>query len=244
MIKSLSIIFPVFNEELRLKSSFNHILLFLKKKQYFKIEIIFIDDGSIDNSYALIKNFINMFKKYKTPNKVKIKVIKSKKNLGKGYALKLGVQNAKHDWILTADIDQSVPLSQICKWLEKKLVNNKYLVYFGSRTHKKSVVKRDFFRKLLGDIMSLLVITILGIKYFDTQCGYKLYKKSLAKIIFSKIKSFGFEHDLEIVLLLKLKKIEIKELPVKWMHKKNSSLNILIDPIKMFFGIFVIRFRF
>ena len=185
-----------------------------------------------------------MFKKYKTPNKVKIRVIKSKKNLGKGYALKLGVQNAKHDWILTADIDQSVPLSQICKWLEKKLVNNKYLVYFGSRTHKKSVVKRDLFRKLLGDIMSLLVITILGIKYFDTQCGYKLYKKSLAKIIFSKIKSFGFEHDLEIVLLLKLKKIDIKELPVKWIHKKNSSLNILIDPIKMFFGIFVIRFRF
>ena len=132
MIKSLSIIFPVFNEELRLKSSFNHILIFLKKKQYFKIEIIFVDDGSIDNSYVIIKKFINMFKKYNSPNKVKIKVIKSKKNLGKGYALKLGVQNAKHDWILTADIDQSVPLSQICKWLEKKLVNNKYFVVFNS----------------------------------------------------------------------------------------------------------------
>ena len=54
MIKSLSIIFPVYNEELRLKSSFNHIRSFLKKKKKFKTEIIFSDDGSQDNSYNLI----------------------------------------------------------------------------------------------------------------------------------------------------------------------------------------------
>ena len=60
MIKSLSIIFPVFNEESRLKSSFNHILSFLKKKKTFKIEIIFVDDGSNDNTYNLIKQFINI----------------------------------------------------------------------------------------------------------------------------------------------------------------------------------------
>ena len=43
MIKSLSIIFPVFNEELRLNSSFNHIKSFLKKEKKLKIEIIFVD---------------------------------------------------------------------------------------------------------------------------------------------------------------------------------------------------------
>ena len=58
MIKSLSIVFPVFNEELRLRSSFNHILSFLKRKKNFKIEIIFVDDGSGDNSYSLIKKFV------------------------------------------------------------------------------------------------------------------------------------------------------------------------------------------
>jgi glycosyltransferase involved in cell wall biosynthesis len=46
MIKSLSIIFPVFNEESRLKSSFRHIASFLKMKKKLKIEIIFVDDGS------------------------------------------------------------------------------------------------------------------------------------------------------------------------------------------------------
>ena len=61
---------------------------------------------------------------------------------------------------------------------------------------------------------------------------------------FSKIKNHGFEHDVEIVLLLKSKNIEIKELPVKWKNKKNSSLNIFLDPIKMLLGIFLIRFRY
>ena len=115
MIKSLSIIFPVFNEGLRLKSSFSHIKIFLKKEKKLKPEIIFVDDGSEDNSYDLIYKFINNFK---SKNKVKFKIIRSKDNLGKGAALKLGVKKATHDWILTTDIDMSVSLFQISKWIK------------------------------------------------------------------------------------------------------------------------------
>ena len=240
MIKSLSIIFPVFNEELRLKSSFSHIASFLKKKKNLKIEIIFIDDGSKDNSYNLITGFIQNLK---TSNRIKIKVIKSKRNLGKGSALKLGVKKAKHDWILTSDIDMSVSLFQFSNWIEKKLIHRKYFVYFGSRTHEKSIVKKNILRNVLGDIMRFFISTILNIKMRDTQCGYKLYKKAVAKLIFSKLKNCGFEHDVELVLLLKSKKIKIRELPVKWIHKNSSSLNILWDPIKMLVGILLLKFR-
>ena len=240
MIRSLSIIFPVFNEELRLKSSFIHIKNFIKKQKKLKIEIIFVDDGSKDNSYNLIKKFI---KNFKTKKKTKFKAIKSKINLGKGAALKLGVKNAKHDWILTADIDMSVSLFQICKWIEKKLIYRKYSVYFGTRSHKNSVVKRDFFRKILGDIGSFLISIILNIKIKDTQCGYKLYRKTYAKFAFSKLKNYGWDHDIELIMHLKSKNILIKELPVTWVHKDNSKVNVFLDPIKMFIGILVIRFR-
>ena len=240
MIKSLSIIFPVFNEELRLKSSFSHIASFLKKKKNFKIEIIFIDDGSKDNSYNLITQFVQNLK---TNNRIKIKVIKSKRNLGKGSALKLGVKKAKHDWILTTDIDMSVSLFQFSNWMKKKLIHRKYFVYFGSRTHEKSIIKKNILRNVLGDIMRFFLSTILNIKMKDTQCGYKLYKKAVARLIFSKLKNCGFEHDVELVLLLKSKRIKIRELPVKWTHKNSSSLNILWDPIKMLVGIFLLKFR-
>ena len=240
MIKSLSIIFPVFNEESRLKSSFRHIASFLKKNKKLKIEIIFVDDGSKDISCNLINKFI---KNFRSNNKTKFKVIKSKSNSGKGSALKLGVKKAKYDWILTTDIDMSVSLFQIYSWIGKKLVNKKHSVYFGSRTHKKSIVERNFFRKILGDIGSFLILTILNITIRDTQCGYKLYRRSNAKFAFSKLKNCGFEHDIELVLLLKSKNIEIKELPVKWKHKDNSKVNILLDPLKMFIGILILKFR-
>ena len=240
MIKSLSIIFPVFNEELRLKSSFNHIRSFLKKKKKFKTEIIFADDGSQDNSYNLIVQFIKGFKSNK---KIKIKVVKLKKNLGKGGALKLGIKSAKHDWILTSDIDMSVSLFQFTDWINQKLINEKFFVYFGSRKHERSIVKKKIFRNILGNIMRFLILTILNINIKDTQCGYKLYKKRIGKLIFSKLRTLDFNHDLEIILLLKAKNIKIKELPVKWIHKNNSSLNIFWDPIKMFLGIFLLKFR-
>ena len=241
MIKSLSIIFPFYNEELRLKASFSHILNFIKKKPSFKIEIIFVDDGSDDNSYELMNRFIKNSRKN---NKIKLKIIKSKKNLGKGSALKLGIKKAKYDWILTTDIDMSVSLFQIYHWLKKKLINKKYFVYFATRTHKQSIVQANFFRKVLGDIGSLLKLIILNIKIKDTQCGYKLYKKTIAKLVFSKLKNQGYEHDMEIILLLKLRNIGIKELPVKWKHKKYSKINVFWDPIKMFIGMFIIRFRY
>ena len=62
MIKSISIILPVYNEQLRLKSAFSNIFNFLKKGN-FKTEIIFVDDGSTDNSFIMINNFIKKYQK-------------------------------------------------------------------------------------------------------------------------------------------------------------------------------------
>ena len=83
----------------------------------------------------------------------------------------------------------------------------------------------------------------MNIKIKDTQCGYKLYKKTYAKFAFSKLKNYGWDHDIELIMHLKSKNILIKELPVTWVHKDNSKVNVFLDPIKMFIGILVIRFR-
>ena len=109
MIRNLSIIFPLFNEEYRLIETFKKILSFKKKVKNKKIEIFFVDDGSKDRSSELIKEFI---KKNRT-NKFKFFYLKLNKNMGKGYALKYGIQKSSMYWILTTDIDLSVFLHQI-----------------------------------------------------------------------------------------------------------------------------------
>ena len=196
MIKSLSIIFPTYNEAKRLSKTFNEIIKFKKNFLKINLEIVFIDDGSVDNSTQLIETFIkkNKFKK------LKIKKLFLKKNMGKGYALKKGVNLSTKLNILTSDVDLSVPLSQLTTWEKKNLIKQN-LIIFGSRNLDKSVVVKKKSRFLLGYVFNILTKVILNIKLKDTQCGFKLYKKRIAKLIFSKISTFGFAHDIELVLI-------------------------------------------
>lgn len=231
MIKSISFVMPFFNEKKRILNCLNEIKKF--RSRTIKSEFIFVDDGSNDGTDLIIKKL----------KKKNIKIISYKKNMGKGFALKIGVLNAKYDWILTTDIDMSVSLKQLFIWIKKKFIKKNYYIYFGSREHKDSIIKTTFHRKFLGTIFRIFIKIYLKIFIKDTQCGFKLYKKFIAKKIFIKLTTNKFEHDLEIVLNANKINQSIVELPVKWFHKKNSKLNIFIDPFKMLLGIILLRYR-
>ena len=238
MIESLSIIIPFYNEEKRIKKALEEIDYYINYTKL-NVEIIFVDDGSNDNSKILIEEYI----KQKKPKFDFIKLVQYEKNKGKGYALKQGVLGSRLAWILTTDIDFSVSLNEISIWEEKKFITKNCDIFFGSRQHKDSVVNSKIYRDFLGGILRIIINFILGIKMKDTQCGFKLYKKDVAKIIFNQLKVSGFEHDLEIVMIAKKENFKITELPITWTHKEFSKLNIFIDPIKMFFGGIVLKFQ-
>ena len=237
MISSLSVIIPIFNEEKRIIESLKMIKKFLTKiKKKIKIQIIFVDDGSVDNSILLLEKFL-------IKNNINNKIIKLKKNLGKGAALKAGVLKSDYKWILTCDLDMSVTLYEVLKWLKNKYINNNYKIYFGSRKHSDSIVNAKIYRKILGNFFRFIVKFFLKINMNDTQCGYKLYKREIAKKIFKKLTTNKFEHDLEIILNAKKFNYYIKELPVKWTHKSNSKLNVFTDSIKMLCGIILLKYN-
>ena len=141
MIKSISIIYPVFNEEKRLNKTFLDIIKFEKSNKFLKKEYIFVNDGSLDQTLSVIKS------KFKNNKKIKVKLVSYNKNMGKGYALKRGVRIAKNDWVLTADADCSVSNFQLIKWIQKKYLNQNNLIYFGSRNHYLSIVKKKKIEK-------------------------------------------------------------------------------------------------
>ena len=233
MVKKLNkieIIIPLYNEENRLHNLFESIKKFEKKKYFKNIIFVFVNDGSTDNSLELLK-------KNKKKN---FKIISYKKNMGKGYAIKKGVKSSSYEWILTIDVDLSVELNQIVKWNEKiEFFKNK--CYFGSRNHKKSKVKSILKRRIIGKIMHYLLQIFLKIKIRDTQCGFKLYNKSYAKEIFTQLNTYGFAHDIELVLLLKKRGIEVIELPVSWQHQDGSKVKILEDGFKFLLTIFNLK---
>ena len=234
-ITNISIIFPIYNEERRIKISLNNISKFIAKHKFKKIEIILVDDGSNDQTENNIKFFLR-----KKMNK-NIKYIKLNKNNGKGYALKKGVLTAKYDWVLTCDIDLSVDLKQIYNWNNFFFKKKNLKVFFGSRSIKGAIVKKSLVRAFLGCFFNFFLKFILKINFHDTQCGFKLYTNKIAKKIFNKIKFYGYIHDVEIALICRNLKINIIELPVIWNHKSDGKLNLLIDPIMMFMDILKLR---
>jgi len=241
MIKTLSVILPLYNEEKRLNNLFIKInkFKFLKKS---KLEFIFVDDGSNDNSYLLIKNFIDENKK-----RIDLKLVSYKNNKGKGYALKKGVAKAKHDWIITVDIDLSVKLEQIKVWQKKKLISEKLKVYFGSRLLAESKVKAKRDRKFIGFIFNIILRKVLNsnlLNIKDTQCGFKLYKKDIAKKIFKKLTENGYIHDVEILILLQKFRVLVKETPVEWKHKHGSKINLIIDSIIMLKNLLTLKKKY
>jgi dolichyl-phosphate beta-glucosyltransferase len=241
MIKSLSIVFPLFNEEKRLLKLFREIKKFSFKNKL-NIEFIFINDGSTDSSLKLLKNF----KKENSQIK-KFNIISYKKNKGKGFALKKGVSKAKNKWILTMDIDLSVTLSQINEWVKKNYINQKIHIYFGSRLLKDSKKDAKIHRVFVGKIFNFILNVIINkkfIKIYDTQCGFKLYKSNLAKKIFRNIKENGYIHDVEILIISNKKKYTIKELPVNWVHMNGSKINIFKDSFKMFLDLCKLKLRY
>ena len=242
MIKSLSIIFPLYNESKRLKYCFQNIDKFNSNSKIKNLEYIFVDDGSLDDSYDLINNFIKKRKKKRT--KIKYKIFKLKKNKGKGAALIKGIKNASNDWMLTIDTDISVSLLEINNWIKHKYLQINKKIYFGSRNLKNSIVKFQYHRKLIGLFFILICKLFLNIKLYDTQCGFKLYKKKTGKIIFNKLTEKKFAHDIEIVLLATKKKIEIIELPVKWVHKNDSKINLIRDSFSIFWSIYKMKKKF
>ena len=229
MFKSVSIIYPVFNEEKRLKKTFLDIEKFEKLSNFIKKEYIFVNDGSSDKTLSIIK------KKFRNNNR--IKVVNYNKNMGKGYALKRGVQLARNDWVLTTDADCSVSNFQLTKWIKKNYLSQNNLIYFGSRNHRYSIVKKKTARKVIGIIFKFIIRFFFQIKISDTQCGFKLYKLNTAKKIFKMISTNDYMHDIEICIIAKKLNIKIIDLPVKWTHIDHSKINFVSDIFKVAFSL-------
>jgi len=177
-IKELSIIFPIYNEEARLKENLFNIIKMFKFFKSINIEVILVNDGSTDNSHIIIQNFIKLIKKNDSK---KISYIYYKNNRGKGFALKKAIIATKKKWILTCDIDFSTNPLEVIKWDKLNYISSEKFCYFGSRKLKKSVIKYKFYRKFLGYIFNFIVHIMFDLRIEDTQCGFKLYNRIYSK---------------------------------------------------------------
>jgi len=230
----ISIVIPAYNEERRLGVTIDEIKGFCEKKNW-PYEIIVVDDGSKDNTLSVVKEKI---KKLKDGS---ITAIEMSKNQGKGACVKKGVLNAKGEIISFMDADLPYSLDSLALMVDA--IKNGFDIAIGGRDLKESKadISYGILRKISGRSYSILIQLLLFKGIPDTQCGFKTFRKDIAKRIFSIITIKGFGFDVELLFIAKKWNLKIKRVPVIFTHSHDSKVKLIRDSIKMFIDLFKIK---
>jgi dolichyl-phosphate beta-glucosyltransferase len=203
----ISIIVPAFNEEQRIKPFLKELKSFLKGTEN---EIIVVNDGSIDRTSQIAREF-------------GVKVIDHELNLGKGSAIKNGVDMATGEYIVFIDADGSIHPSNI-----KNVIRflKKYDIVAGSKFIRgtKTVIKQPIIRDITAYFFDLFVDLLFHMHYSDYLCGCKGFRKDAAKKIFPLLKCKRWIFDVEIFLLADNFNFSVKEIPITWSYMRGSKI--------------------
>lgn len=230
MVK-LSIIIPAYNEEKRIKKTLDNYSKFFSKKMK-DFEIVVVLNGCTDNTLLIVKE---LNKKNK-----KIKYLDFKENIGKGGAIIEGFKAAEGDLIGFVDADMATPPNAFYDLV--KNINN-HDVTIASRWLKGSKinVKQPLLKRIGSRGFNFLVKLFFNLKFKDTQCGAKLFKKYVIKNILNDIGITRWAFDVNLLYVAKRKHYKIKEIPTEWNAVKASHFNLFKAIPEMFFGLLRLR---
>jgi dolichyl-phosphate beta-glucosyltransferase len=227
MKPAISIVIPAFDEQARLGDSVRNILAYIEREQL-SAELIIVDDGSGDNTAEIGEKACAEFPDLQT------KVIRYEKNRGKGYAVKIGLLAAEADIAVFSDADLSTPIEEMEK-LVKPIRDGEYDVTFGSRALDRSLITthQPMLREQGGRVMNLIIRTMSGLPFADTQCGFKAFnmKKFRPLLDTMQIDRFGF--DIEFLFVADYNGLRLKEIPVRWHDVAGSKVSVVRDTRRM-----------
>ena len=221
--KVISVIVPLYNEEesvVELSIALKKVLENIKANY----EVIFIDDGSTDDSYLKIKEINHLNNRFKC--------IKFKRNYGKSAALSEGFKMSNGDYIITMDADLQDDPEEIPALIMK--INEGYDLVSGWKKKRHD----PFIKKHTSKLFNFVTSRLVGLKLHDYNCGLKAYRKDVVK----NIKVYGEMHRY-IPAIAYLSGYRVTEIPVTHHPRKfgktkfgtSRFINGMLDLITVIF---------
>jgi len=201
-MRTLSIVMPAYNERENVESAIDGATLFLQKKSI-KGEIVIVDDGSRDGTTAVLRKI-----KKRIAN---LRVVTHRQNTGYGDAVWDGLRAAKGDLIFFTDSDCQFDINQLSLFL-RKIESSDVVIGFRKKRSE------GWRRKINALGWGLVCRIMLGIKFKDIDCAFKLFRRGALKNI--QIISSGAAFSAELLYRLKESGCKISEIPVK--HYKRT----------------------
>lgn len=228
--KKVSIVIPVFNEASTVSRIISEVLksdvLGLKK------EIIVVNDGSTDGTSKILS-------KIKSPQ---LKIITSRRNKGKGYALRTGFKHSTGDIIIVQDADLEYSPKEFPKLL-KPIINNKSKVVYGSRELSGKNIHSSLIFHAGGKLVTFITNILYKSNLTDEATGYKVFDAKLLKKI--KLKCVRFEFCPEVTAYILKSNEKIVEVPIKYnaRHRHEGKKIKVRDGIEAIFTLVRIKFN-
>lgn len=219
MAKKLIAVIPAYNEE-------NNIANIIKKTKKYVDEVIVVDDGSQDKTYQKAKN-ANL-------------VLKHIINMGKGLALKTGIEAAikrKANLIVTLDADGQHNPEDIPE-LVKTLTKNNLDIVIGCREFDKHM---PIVQRTGNLIINKIFTSFFKINIKDTQSGFRVFKAS----VYQKIKWLASSYSVETEMLIKVGKnnLNYKEIPIKTVYQDRYKGTTIFDGVKIILNMLLWKIR-
>ncbi|MGE5603178.1 MAG: dolichyl-phosphate beta-glucosyltransferase [Nitrososphaerales archaeon] len=229
----LSIIIPAYNEERRLPKSLDSIIAFVDEqctKGAFSAEVLVVENGSRDRTTEVAEAYAT-----KRPY---IRVLHSSK--GKGAAVRAGMMAGLGRYLFMCDSDLSMPIEEVLKFLPPAL--DGYDVAIASREGPGARrYDEPPFRHVMGRVFNLIVRVIAIPRFQDTQCGFKSFRREVAREVFTDGTMDGWAFDVEALFIALHRGYKVVAVPINWYHDPDSRVNPVHDTWRMFRDVLKIR---
>lgn len=232
------LIIPCYNEEKRLPV--HEFTQFAEKGHH----ILFADDGSTDGTISLLERVFQ--------NQKNIRIYKAPFNRGKAEVIRSAVAELNKigiphdiDWVGFWDADLATPLVEVEYLLDfQKYFSNESKAIIGSRVLRLGgKIKRSALRHYLGRGFATVASLMLGLRCYDSQCGAKLFHKSLLTTAFGQ--PFMSKWIFDVELLLRIGQKNFIEVPLRsWEDVPGSKIKIGRELLRVLADLIRIRLRY
>jgi len=197
----LSVVMPIYNEQATLKQVVERVLAV-----QLDIELICIDDGSTDGSRAILSEFPSKYSH--------VRVLLQPKNMGKGAALRRGIQEATGDFVIIQDADLEYDPSDYPALLVP-LIDGKADVVYGSRFLGSGPHRVLYFWHSVGNsVLTLISNALTNMNMTDMETCYKVFRRDVLQSIPIEEDRFGFEP--EITVKIAKRRLRVYEVGISY----------------------------
>jgi len=229
-----SIVIPAYNESARIPATLQSVVDCIRQRGW-SAEVVVVDDGSSDATVEVVRSF--------AAHAPEVRILQNPGNRGKGYSVRSGLLQALGEVVMFTDADLSAPIEEADRLFAA--IKQGADIAIGSRWLEsgRQTSRQPLYRQFFGRCFNAVTRTVMGLRFADTQCGFKAFTRAAAQTVFQlqTIERWGF--DPEILFIALKRGFDVVEVPVSWAHDERTRMSYLKDGMKMLEEIAVIRWN-